>query len=40
MNGYTGKMDGTIRSARWKVFFAIVLALIAVMIFFYFAGNS
>jgi len=33
-------MDGIYPLSRWKVFFAIVFALIAVMIFFYLAGNS
>ncbi len=39
-NGYTGKLDGVYPLSRWKVFFAIVFALIAVMIFLYIAGQS
>jgi predicted RNA-binding Zn-ribbon protein involved in translation (DUF1610 family) len=39
-NGYTGKMEGTYPLSPWKVFFAIVFALIAVVIFLYIAGNS
>jgi hypothetical protein len=40
VNGYTGQIAGNRPYSAWKIFFAVVAAIIAALIVFYFADQG